>query len=95
MGRQGEGGGLKILKNEETSFMDDPLIKQHNNTFNICQDILRSANLLDKWCLDDSQLHITEVSGGTHLATISGFHDHLHIEQTHINPNQLINICLI
>ena len=25
MGRQGEGGGLKILKNEETSFMDDPL----------------------------------------------------------------------
>ena len=24
MGRQGEGGGLKILKNEETSFMDDP-----------------------------------------------------------------------
>ena len=26
MGRQGEGGGLKILKNEETSFMDDPLV---------------------------------------------------------------------
>ena len=25
MGRQGEGGGLKILKNEETSFVDDPL----------------------------------------------------------------------
>ena len=25
MGRQWEGGGLKILKNEETSFMDDPL----------------------------------------------------------------------
>ena len=25
MGRQGEGGGLKILKNEEMSFMDDPL----------------------------------------------------------------------
>ena len=25
MRRQGEGGGLKILKNEETSFMDDPL----------------------------------------------------------------------
>ena len=24
MGRQGEGGGLRILKNEETSFMDDP-----------------------------------------------------------------------
>ena len=27
MGRQGEGGGLKILKNEETSLMDDPLLK--------------------------------------------------------------------
>ena len=27
MGRQGEGGGLKILKNEETSFMDDPLLQ--------------------------------------------------------------------
>ena len=27
MGRQGEGGGLKILKIEETSFMDDPLGK--------------------------------------------------------------------
>ena len=26
MGRQGEGGGLKILKIEETSFMDDPLL---------------------------------------------------------------------
>ena len=26
MGRQGEGGGFKILKNEETSFMDDPLL---------------------------------------------------------------------
>ena len=26
MGRQGEGGELKILKNEETSFMDDPLL---------------------------------------------------------------------
>ena len=25
MGRLGEGGGLKISKNEETSFMDDPL----------------------------------------------------------------------
>ena len=25
MGRQGEGGGLKILENEETSFMDHPL----------------------------------------------------------------------
>ena len=24
MGRQGEGWGLKILKNEETSFIDDP-----------------------------------------------------------------------
>ena len=24
MGKQGEGGGLTILKNEETSFMDDP-----------------------------------------------------------------------
>ena len=27
MGRQGERGGLKILKNEETSLMDDPLPK--------------------------------------------------------------------
>ena len=27
MGRQEEGGGLKILKIEETSFMDDPLKK--------------------------------------------------------------------
>ena len=31
MGRQGEGGGLKILKNEETSFMDDPLNGFPNN----------------------------------------------------------------
>ena len=30
MGRQGEGGGLKILKNEETSFMDDPLVLVHD-----------------------------------------------------------------
>ena len=29
MGRQGEGGGLKILKNEETSFMDEPQVSRH------------------------------------------------------------------
>ena len=33
MERQGEGGGLKILRNEETSFMDDPLSKR---TYIVC-----------------------------------------------------------
>ena len=35
------------------------LKKQHSTTFNISQDILKSANLLHKRDLDDSQLHTT------------------------------------
>ena len=52
MGRQGEGGGLKILKNEETSFMDDPLCKKERS-FSFLR--LFAAYFLSffcaKWCV--------------------------------------------
>ena len=35
------------------------LKKQHNTTYNICKEVLKSANLLHKRGLDDYQLHIT------------------------------------
>ena len=39
--------------------LNDANIKKHNNSFEVCKDVLKISNLLHRWGIDDFQSNST------------------------------------